>query len=75
MALWRRGLTDFFTTREQRASKYLFYDGAGKVQKVSVFDGLARKESDGLLGYFAYRKPTHAPIPTCRIQHKRGSFC
>jgi hypothetical protein len=43
MASWRRGPTDFFTTREHLASKYLFYDGAGKVQKVSVFDGLVRK--------------------------------
>jgi hypothetical protein len=67
MASWRRGPTDFFITREQLASEYLFYDGAGKVQKVSVFDCLVRKESDGLLGHSAYRNPTHAPIPTCRI--------
>lgn len=35
--------------------------------KKFVFDGLVRKESDGLLGHSAYRKPTHAPVPTCRI--------
>jgi hypothetical protein len=43
MDSWRRGATDISKTHEQLVSKCLFYDGAGKGQKISVFSGLVRE--------------------------------